>query len=106
MSTNARNITVNGKPRSYSGPPFKRLLDVLREDFGLTGTKEGCGEGECGPCPVLLDGAAVGDYVLMHVGYALNRISPEEAAETLALMRAAGVLDAADGPVAATADGA
>ncbi len=53
----------------------------------------------------LIDGAAVGDYVLMHVGYALNRISPEEAAETLALMRAAGVLDAADGPVAAAADG-
>ena len=52
----------------------------------------------------LIDGAAVGDYVLMHVGYALNRISPEEAAETLALMRAAGVLDAADG-AATPADG-
>jgi hydrogenase expression/formation protein HypC len=50
----------------------------------------------------LIDGAAIGDYVLMHVGYALNRISPEEAAETLALMRAAGVLDATDGPSAPT----
>ena len=53
------SLTVNGRKRSYKGPPFKRLLDVLREDFGLTGTKEGCGEGECGACTVLLDGKAV-----------------------------------------------
>jgi carbon-monoxide dehydrogenase small subunit len=49
-------LHVNGKGRSFTGPPFKRLIDVLREDFGLTGTKEGCGEGECGACTVLLDG--------------------------------------------------
>jgi aerobic-type carbon monoxide dehydrogenase small subunit (CoxS/CutS family) len=48
-------LRVNGKARSYDGPAFKRLLDVLREDLGLTGTKEGCGEGECGACTVLLD---------------------------------------------------
>jgi carbon-monoxide dehydrogenase small subunit len=52
-------LTVNGKRRSYSGSGMKRLLDVLREDFALTGTKEGCGEGECGACTVLLDGEAV-----------------------------------------------
>ena len=52
-------LTVNGKKRSFSGAPFKRLLDVLREDFSLTGTKEGCGEGECGACTVLLDGEPV-----------------------------------------------
>jgi carbon-monoxide dehydrogenase small subunit len=52
-------FSVNGKPRSYSGSGMKRLLDVLREDFSLPGTKEGCGEGECGACTVLLDGQAV-----------------------------------------------
>jgi carbon-monoxide dehydrogenase small subunit len=52
-------LTVNGKRRAYAGSGMKRLLDVLREDFALTGTKEGCGEGECGACTVLLDGEAV-----------------------------------------------
>ncbi|MDD5656830.1 MAG: (2Fe-2S)-binding protein [Elusimicrobia bacterium] len=52
-------LTVNGRRRRYAGPPFKRLLDVLRQDFGLTGTKEGCGEGECGACTVLVDGKPV-----------------------------------------------
>jgi aerobic carbon-monoxide dehydrogenase small subunit len=52
-------LTVNGKRRAFSGSGMKRLLDVLREDFALTGTKEGCGEGECGACTVLLDGEAV-----------------------------------------------
>jgi carbon-monoxide dehydrogenase small subunit len=57
-------ITVNGKKRSYAGPAFKRLIDVLREDFGLTGTKEGCGEGECGACTVLLDGLPVASCII------------------------------------------
>jgi len=52
-------LRVNGKKRAFRGPAFTRLLDVLREDFGLTGTKEGCGEGECGACSVLLDGRLV-----------------------------------------------
>jgi aerobic carbon-monoxide dehydrogenase small subunit len=52
-------LRVNGRGRAFAGPPFKRLLDVLREDFSLTGTKEGCGEGECGACTVLLDGRPV-----------------------------------------------
>ncbi|MBI5596439.1 MAG: (2Fe-2S)-binding protein [Elusimicrobia bacterium] len=49
-------LSVNGRRRAYAGPPFARLIDALREDWGLTGTKEGCGEGECGACTVLIDG--------------------------------------------------
>jgi carbon-monoxide dehydrogenase small subunit len=48
-------LVVNGQPREIACSPWKRLLDVLREDLALTGTKEGCGEGECGACTVLLD---------------------------------------------------
>ncbi len=52
-------FTLNGTAVDIRAPSMKRLLDVLREDCGLTGTKEGCGEGECGACTVLLDGQAV-----------------------------------------------
>jgi carbon-monoxide dehydrogenase small subunit len=52
-------IGVNGEVRTVEASPWKRLLDVLREDLRLTGTKEGCGEGECGACTVLLDGVPV-----------------------------------------------
>ena len=52
-------FTLNGKSRNVAAPPMKRLLDVLRQECGLTGTKEGCGEGECGACTVLVDGEPV-----------------------------------------------
>src|SRR6266542_3761739 len=58
-TTGAVDVTVNGKRTRVAAHPMKRLLDVLREDCGLTGTKEGCGEGECGACTVLIDGEAV-----------------------------------------------
>lgn len=50
---------VNGKPQHVEVFPMKRLLDVLREELMLTGTKEGCGEGECGACTVIVDGRIV-----------------------------------------------
>jgi carbon-monoxide dehydrogenase small subunit len=50
---------VNGETRQVHVPPMKRLLDVLREDLHLTGTKEGCGEGECGSCSVRMNGELV-----------------------------------------------
>lgn len=52
-------FTLNGETRESASPPMSRLLDVLREEFGLTGTKEGCGEGECGACTVLVEGEPV-----------------------------------------------
>lgn len=52
-------FTLNGASADVTAHPMKRLLDVLRQECGLTGTKEGCGEGECGACTVLLDGEAV-----------------------------------------------
>jgi carbon-monoxide dehydrogenase small subunit len=52
-------LTVNGASHTILVYPMARLLDVLREELGLTGTKEGCGEGECGSCSVLLDGVLV-----------------------------------------------
>jgi len=52
-------LRVNGDALELEVPGMRRLLDLLREDLGLTGTKEGCGEGECGACSVLLDGAVV-----------------------------------------------
>jgi aerobic carbon-monoxide dehydrogenase small subunit len=56
---NTIQITINGEPTTITVPPLKRLLDVLREDLHLTGAKEGCGEGECGSCSVLMDGILV-----------------------------------------------
>ena len=52
-------FTLNGERADVNAHPGARLLDVLREDLRLTGTKEGCGEGECGACTVLVDGAPV-----------------------------------------------
>lgn len=60
-------FTLNGRTVTYEGSGARRLLDVLREDLGATGTKEGCGEGECGACSVLIDGEVV-DSCLVAVG--------------------------------------
>lgn len=55
----ALRFELNGRAATFDGAPMARLLDVLREELGLTGTKEGCGEGECGACTVWLDGEVV-----------------------------------------------
>jgi carbon-monoxide dehydrogenase small subunit len=57
-------LTVNGAPHTVRVHPMARLLDVLREDLRLTGTKEGCGEGECGACAILLDGRVVNSCLI------------------------------------------
>jgi len=57
-------FTLNGRAVSFEGSGSRRLLDVLREDLRQTGTKEGCGEGECGACSVLIDGEVVNSCLI------------------------------------------
>ena len=65
-------LDVNGVGAATTSSPWARLLDVLREDLRLTGTKEGCGEGECGACTVLLDGEPV-NSCLVAIGQCAGR---------------------------------
>ena len=53
------SLSINGQQRTFHAYPMERLLDVLRHQLGLTGAKEGCGEGECGSCSILMDGVLV-----------------------------------------------
>ncbi len=75
-------FTVNHELVELRAPGMRRLLDALREDLGLTGTKEGCGEGECGACSVLLDGEVVDSCLVPLCQVAGSRI---ETVEGLAL---------------------
>ncbi len=85
-------FTVNGDPVEVSATGSRRLLDVLREELGLTGTKEGCGEGECGACSVLINGAVV-DACLVPVSQADG--TSVRTVEGLALDGTLGVLQQA-----------
>ena len=57
-------LSVNGKPVTVRAHAMARVLDVLRHELGLTGTKEGCGEGECGSCSILMDGLLVNSCLI------------------------------------------
>ncbi len=58
-------LMVNGESHELSVPPWRTLLEVIREDLGLTGTKEGCSLGECGACTVIMDGKAVNSCLVL-----------------------------------------
>jgi carbon-monoxide dehydrogenase small subunit len=64
MSVRQFSLRVNGVEHRVTAPPMARLLDVLRHDLGLTGTKEGCGEGECGSCSVMLNGELINSCLM------------------------------------------
>jgi carbon-monoxide dehydrogenase small subunit len=59
------DFTLNGEPRTVAVNQNMTLIEVIRDEFGLTGTKEGCGQGECGACTVLLDGEAVASCLVL-----------------------------------------
>jgi len=69
---------VNGLKVSIHAHPMARLLDVLREDLHLTGTKEGCGEGECGACSVEMDGALVNSCLVPALNLLARNSAPTE----------------------------
>jgi len=84
------SFTVNGEPKTVHAYPMERLLDVLRLELGLTGTKEGCGEGECGSCSVLMDGTLVNSClvpVLQAEGSNVVTIEGLTAGETLHVLQ-------------------
>ncbi len=86
------SFTVNGEPKTVHVYPMERLLDVLRQQLQLTGTKEGCGEGECGSCSVLMDGILVNSClvpVLQAAGSSVITIEGLAAGETLHVLQEA-----------------
>src|SRR4051812_50084051 len=86
-------LTINGRRRRVNVHRLKRLLDVLREDCGLTGTKEGCGEGECGACTVLIDGVPVNSCLVpaVHAEEGASRRSKGSAAGIRCSPRSSGL---------------
>ena len=81
-------FTLNGSEVDVDAHPMRRLLDVLREDCRLTGTKEGCGEGECGACTVLIDGEAVVSCLVPLSQVEARAVETIEGANAQALQRA------------------
>jgi len=86
------SLTVNGEPKQVCAYPMERLLDVLRLELGLTGVKEGCGEGECGSCSVLMDGTLVNSClvpVLQAAGTSIVTIEGLASGDSLHLLQEA-----------------
>ena len=84
------SFMVNGDPKTVGAYPMERLLDVLRQQLQLTGTKEGCGEGECGSCSVLMDGMLVNSClipVLQAQGSSIVTIEGIAAGDTLHILQ-------------------
>jgi carbon-monoxide dehydrogenase small subunit len=81
-------LTVNGREHVVDAPPMRRLLDVLRVELSLTGTKEGCGEGECGACSVFLDGQLVNSCLIPVLDAAGCEIVTIEGVSASALQKA------------------
>jgi carbon-monoxide dehydrogenase small subunit/xanthine dehydrogenase small subunit len=81
-------FTLNGREVDVAAHPMRRLLDVLREDCELTGTKEGCGEGECGACTVLIDGQAVVSCLVPFAQVERRDVRTIEGADAQAFQRA------------------
>lgn len=75
------SFSLNGRPAVADTDPTRRLIDVLREDFGLTGVKEGCGEGECGACSILLDDRLVPACIIAVGAVAGSRVVTIEGLE-------------------------
>jgi aerobic-type carbon monoxide dehydrogenase small subunit (CoxS/CutS family) len=78
-------FTVNGEGVRLDVPPTRRLLDVLRDDLGFIGTKEGCGRGECGSCTVLLNGARVNSCLVPALQLSGSRVTTIEGVRTWAV---------------------
>jgi carbon-monoxide dehydrogenase small subunit len=86
------SFAVNGEPKTVHVYPMERLLDVLRQQLQLTGTKEGCGEGECGSCAVLMDGILVNSClvpVLQAAGSSVITVEGLAEGETLHILQEA-----------------
>jgi len=80
-------LTVNGQIVSLDVSPKKRLLDILRDDLNLTGTKEGCGKGECGSCTVFMDGRRVNSCLVPALQLSGSKIWTIEGVEALSIFQ-------------------